>query len=130
MCVAVDSLVVGEVKGLDLRLQTYLGQAPAVGAVKQRRAGRFDMNKPRNPSITNEALPVEIVFHPSWWHKNAGISFDEDFFYHPARRVEDERKMERELYERFGGLGPGEDRDRDLPASDPCITRPVTSSRR
>ena len=65
--------------------------------------------------LKNDPLPVEVVFHPSWWHKNAGISFDEDFFYHPARRVEDERKMERVLYERFGGLGPGEDRDHDRP---------------
>jgi len=64
--------------------------------------------------LENGPLPVEIVFHPSWWHRHAGISFDEDFFYHPARRVEDERKMERVLYERFGDLGLGEDRDRDL----------------
>lgn len=61
-------------------------------------------------------LPVEVVFHPSWWHKHAGISFDEDFFYHPARRVDDERLMEKVLYERFGDLGLGEDRGRDLPA--------------
>jgi hypothetical protein len=59
-------------------------------------------------------LPVEVVFHPSWWHKQAGISFDRDFFYDPRRRVEDERKMERVLYDRFGDLGLGEDRDRDL----------------
>jgi len=59
-------------------------------------------------------LPVEVVFHPSWWHKHAGISFDRDFFYDPRRRVEDERKMERVLYERFGDLGLGADRDRDL----------------
>ncbi|MGD0782934.1 MAG: hypothetical protein ABSA30_08765 [Candidatus Aminicenantales bacterium] len=43
------------------------------------------------------------------------MTFDEDFFYHPARRVESERRMERVLYERFGDLGLGEDRDRDLP---------------
>ena len=59
-------------------------------------------------------LPVEVVFHPSWWHKHAGISFDRDFFYDPRRRVEDERTMERVLYERFGDLGLGQDRDRDL----------------
>jgi hypothetical protein len=59
-------------------------------------------------------LPVEVVFHPSWWHKHAGISFDRDFFYDPRRRVEDERTMERVLHERFGDLGLGEDRDRDL----------------
>jgi hypothetical protein len=70
---------------------------------------------PRNPVLHNEILPVEVVFHPSWWHRHAGLSFDEDFFYHPARRVEAERTMERVLHERFGDLGLGKDRDRDLP---------------
>ena len=28
-------------------------------------------------------LPVDIVMGPSWWNKHAGITFDEDFFYHP-----------------------------------------------
>jgi hypothetical protein len=66
-----------------------------------------------NRVLQNGPLPVEVVFHPSWWHKHAGISFDEDFFYDPRRRVEDERKMEQALYERFGDLGLGEDRDHD-----------------
>ncbi len=61
-------------------------------------------------------LPVEVVFHPSWWHKHAGISFDPDFYYHPVRRVEDERRMEAALYERFGDLGLGEDHGRDVPS--------------
>ena len=64
-------------------------------------------------------LPVEVVFHPSWWHRHAAIDFDEGFFYDPRRRVADERTMERVLYERFGDLGLGEDRDRDLPALGP-----------
>jgi hypothetical protein len=49
------------------------------------------------------------VFHPSWWYKHTGITFDEDFFYHPLKRVESERRMERELFERFGQWGLGED---------------------
>ena len=69
----------------------------------------------RVEGLTNGPLPVEVVFHPSWWHTHGGISFDEDFFYHPARRVEAERQMERVLYERFGDLGLGEDRDADRP---------------
>jgi len=69
----------------------------------------------RNSYIESEALPVEVVFHPSWWHKHAGISFDEDFFYHPARRVEAERRMEQVLFEKFGQWGLGEGRARDLP---------------
>lgn len=65
--------------------------------------------------ICSKHLPVDIVFHPSWWHHNAGISFDESFFYDPRRRVDDERKMEQVLYEHFGDLGLGEDHLRDLP---------------
>ena len=69
----------------------------------------------RNHTVLCEPLPVEIVLHPSWWHAHAGIDFDEDFFYHPAKRVESERRMEAVLYERFGAYGLGADRDRDLP---------------
>lgn len=65
--------------------------------------------------LCSKQLPVDVVFHPSWWHKNAGISFDDSFFYDPRRRVEDERKMEQVLYDRFGDLGLGEDHLRDLP---------------
>ena len=74
---------------------------------------------PGSPLLRGGPLPVEVVFHPSWWHRHAGISFDRDFFYDPRRRVEDERTMERILYERFGDLGLGEDRDRDLPVLGP-----------
>jgi hypothetical protein len=64
-------------------------------------------------------LPVDIVLHPSWWHRHEGITFDEDFFFHPARRVEVERKMEKVLYERWGRYGLGKDHDRDLPQIGP-----------
>jgi hypothetical protein len=60
-------------------------------------------------------LPVEIVFHPSWWYKHTGITFDRDFFFHPKRRVECERRMELELYNRFGRYGMGADRNKDIP---------------
>ncbi len=73
------------------------------------------MKNTRNNVLENGPLPVDIVFHPSWWHKHYGMSFDEGFFYDPIRRVEGERKMEQALYERFGDLGLGEDRDKDLP---------------
>ena len=53
-------------------------------------------------------LPVEIVYHPSWWFKNAGITFDEDFFFNPLKRVESEQLMEKLLYEKFGRYGMGE----------------------
>jgi hypothetical protein len=70
---------------------------------------------PRNPLLSNDMLPVDIVLHPSWWHAHAGISFDEDFFYHPAKRVESERRMEQVLHERFGPFGLGRDHAYDLP---------------
>jgi hypothetical protein len=60
-------------------------------------------------------LPAEIVLAPDWWEARAGITFDPDFFFHPARRVEAERKMEQALYERWGRFGLGADRNRDLP---------------
>jgi hypothetical protein len=72
-------------------------------------------NYTKNPFIKSDILPVDIVFHPSWWHKHAGITFDEDFYYHPLRRVEAERRMEQELYARFGQFGLGRDREKDLP---------------
>ncbi len=53
-------------------------------------------------------LPVDVVFHPNWWHKNYGLSFDRDFFYDPQRRVWQEQQMRRLLYERFGDLGLGQ----------------------
>lgn len=69
----------------------------------------------RNDRLQNQPLPVDIVLHPSWWHRHEGITFDEDFFFHPARRVEVERKMEQALYDRWGRFGLGEHRDGDVP---------------
>ncbi|MDR2444807.1 MAG: hypothetical protein LBD44_02560 [Spirochaetaceae bacterium] len=63
----------------------------------------------------DKLLPVELVFSPQWWYRQAGITFDRDFFFHPARRVEDERKMEKLLYEKWGGYGLGNDRDKNRP---------------
>jgi hypothetical protein len=53
-------------------------------------------------------LPVEIVFHPSWWSKHYGIKFDEPFFFDPLTRVERERQMRAALHARFGDCGLGE----------------------
>jgi hypothetical protein len=60
-------------------------------------------------------LPVDIVLAPAWWHAHAGIAFDEDFFFHPAKRVEAERRMEQVLYDRWGKYGLGADHDKTLP---------------
>ncbi len=63
----------------------------------------------------NPILTTDIVLAPAWWFHNEGLTFDEDFFYNPVRRVEAERKMEQALYERWGKYGLGQDRDKNLP---------------
>jgi hypothetical protein len=70
----------------------------------------------RHELLGNDMLPVDIVLGPAWWHRHTGITFDEDFFFHPARRVEVERRMEQVLYDRWGRYGLGTDRDKDLPS--------------
>ena len=67
------------------------------------------------PLYARELLPVELVFSPQWWNKQTGITFDRDFFFHPARRVEDERKIEQLLYEKWGRYGLGRDRNANRP---------------
>lgn len=52
-------------------------------------------------------LPVDIVLAPEWWFHNEKITFDQDFFFHPLRRVEIEQQMEKGLYERWGNFGLG-----------------------
>ncbi len=69
----------------------------------------------QNTFINNSLLPAEIVLHPSWWFKNTGITFDKDFFYHPAKRVEAEQKMEQVLYDRFGQYGLGKNHNKKQP---------------
>ncbi len=60
-------------------------------------------------------LPVDIVLAPAWWRRHEGISFDEEYFFHPARRVETERQMEQALFNRWGRFGLGSDRNANLP---------------
>lgn len=62
-----------------------------------------------------ELLPIELVFSPQWWNKEIGLSFDRDFFFHPARRVEDERKMEKHLWNKWGNYGLGADHNNYRP---------------
>lgn len=69
----------------------------------------------KNPLLNNEMLPVDIVLAPEWWHKHAGICFDRDFFFHPARRIEDEQKMEKVLNEKWGRFGLGSEKDHIRP---------------
>ena len=69
----------------------------------------------KNPLLNNEMLPVDIVLAPEWWHRHGGICFDRDFFFHPVRRIEDERKMEAVLNEKWGRFGLGTDREQTRP---------------
>jgi len=53
---------------------------------------------------TNRLLPVEIVFHPNWWNKNIGISFDKSFFFDAKSRVDTDLEMRRYLQKKFPDL--------------------------
>lgn len=68
-----------------------------------------------NPYLGRTLLPVDIVLAPEWWNTHEGISFDRDFFFHPTRRVEDEQKMEKVLYDRWGRYGLGKQKDEKRP---------------
>ena len=65
--------------------------------------------------LNSKILPVDIVLAPEWWHMNEGITFDEDFFFHPLLRVESEQKMEKILFDRWGKFGIGEHRKEERP---------------
>jgi hypothetical protein len=64
---------------------------------------------------------VDVVFHPNWWHKNYGLTFDRDFFYDPRRRVRQEQRMRQLLYERFGDLGLGQEKAPRRPIIGPIL---------
>jgi len=72
-----------------------------------------------NPVEPRTFIPVDVVFHPNWWHRNYGISFEEPFFFDPDVRVREEVKMRRALHERFGDLGLGEPDPRPEPVVGP-----------
>ena len=53
-------------------------------------------------------LPVDVIFHPDWWHTHYGLDFGSPFHFDPQVRVESERLMRQALFDRFGDLGLGE----------------------
>ncbi|MBN2611195.1 MAG: hypothetical protein JXB00_06530 [Bacteroidales bacterium] len=73
------------------------------------------MDYPFNPLLGNQLLPVDIVLAPEWWHRNTGLTFDEDFFFHPHRRIEAEQMMEKTLYEKWGQFGLGQNKPEKRP---------------
>ncbi|MBN2273102.1 MAG: hypothetical protein JXR41_15865 [Bacteroidales bacterium] len=68
-----------------------------------------------NKHIGDQILPVDIVLSPEWWHKHEGITFDQDFFYHPKKRVEVEQQMEKILFNRWGRYDMGQLKDQGKP---------------
>ncbi len=73
------------------------------------------IHKQHNKLLGDKLLPVDIVLAPEWWNRHEGISFDKDFFFHHSRRVEDEQKMEKVLYDRWGKYGFGLLKDEKRP---------------
>ncbi|UCD38080.1 MAG: hypothetical protein JSW54_00930 [Fidelibacterota bacterium] len=61
-----------------------------------------------------ELLPVEIVFHPNWWHRNYGICFEKDYFFDPDTSIASTQRMRRALVERFPELGLDDDEARPM----------------
>ncbi|MFN2167512.1 MAG: hypothetical protein ACK2U9_14760, partial [Anaerolineae bacterium] len=64
-------------------------------------------------------LPVDVIFHPDWWHTHYDLDFGPQFHFHPGTRVESERRMRQALYDRFGDLGLGEAQARPRPVVGP-----------
>lgn len=60
----------------------------------------------------------DITFHPTWWHKNAGIDFNRQFFYDPDYRLEADIHMRKCLHEKFGEFGLGEKNPKPRPIMD------------
>jgi len=60
-------------------------------------------------------IPVDVTFHPSWWHKNANVAFNRDFFENVDYRLEADVRMRRVLFEKFGDLGLGEEYPKPRP---------------
>ena len=90
-------------------------------AVAKRRGREEPMNYARPPSAV--AATRCCRSRSSWPRRGGiatkGITFDEDFFFHPAKRVEAERRMENALYRRWGRFGLGADHDKPLPVVGP-----------
>lgn len=53
-------------------------------------------------------FPADVTFHPSWWHKYAGVDFDEKFFFDLDYRLKADQDMRRVLFDHFGEYGLGE----------------------
>jgi len=61
------------------------------------------------------SIDCDVTFHSGWWHKNAGVCFNRDFFYNSDYRLEADMKMRRVIYDKFGDLGLGEENPQPRP---------------
>lgn len=53
-------------------------------------------------------IPLGVGFYPDWWHQNYGITYGREYYYNADFRVENQAKMAKLLYERFGDVGLGQ----------------------
>ncbi len=53
-------------------------------------------------------INLGVGFYPDWWHKNYGLSFGEDYYFDPEKRIKTRMEMDRLLHERFGDVGLGD----------------------
>lgn len=56
----------------------------------------------RQSNEQRRGVRVEVIFNPRWWFKEYGIRFDEGFYFGREQRIQNDLKMRRVLYERFG----------------------------
>lgn len=58
---------------------------------------------------SQDFLPLEFVFMPSWWHHHYGVDFGPGFYLDRETRIQNEQTMTRALRDRFGGMGLGQE---------------------
>ena len=52
--------------------------------------------------MPSAAIPVNVIFSPSWWFRHFSISFREPFYLDLEERIRNDVLMRKALYERFG----------------------------
>ncbi len=61
------------------------------------------------------SIPCELVFHPNWWNKRFGFTFNENYFFDVKTRVKVERNHRKIINKLFGEYGLGSSVDEDRP---------------
>lgn len=60
-------------------------------------------------------MRYDVAFHPSWFHKHAGVDFSQPFWDDPQTRIKADITMRRTLWEKFGRFGLGEENPQPRP---------------